>query len=150
MKGYPRWFYPHSAPHRPFKPQQPSKTVVVPDSKENITYSSLNLGELVEKYGTEGRIEVEQDWSGCYYDGDEPSIAVFVVSAKEIENPNYETELETYKKNLASYNKSYEKWKANKTEWAKLKKKYDEEQAEKKKAAELKQLAALKAKYEES
>src|SRR5690606_19462608 len=107
MKGYPRWFSPYSKPNAPYKPQKTFEgTHTRLGTIEN--YESYNLSELVEQYGEDASIYIE--FSEDRYDsGIENDSYVYTTAPRE--NPNYEAELEAYKKKYAIYKEQLAEWK---------------------------------------
>jgi hypothetical protein len=121
---------------KPYKPSAPKKSFTVTERVEKI-----HSGEGTLTITEPCTLEIEKDFSNCYYESDSPSINVFIVREIEKPNPRYERDLKRYEKDLKQYNQ-------RKKEWPKWKKIWDEKELAKTRQRELAQLIRLKKKYE--
>jgi hypothetical protein len=101
-----------------FKPSyynpKPTKTVSI---AERISERIVSYDEVlyVDSDGNNVKIEFEFDYSGCYYEGDEPSIKIKIVTEKvtEVPNKDYNRQLSRFEKEKEKYAKlmiEYKEW----------------------------------------
>jgi hypothetical protein len=137
---YPNWFSSYRPPtlfdKKPQEMISENKTL----SEESIKDFPHTI-EATEDYKIV--LDVDLDYSGCYYEGDHPSVKATIakISKSIIPNPNYKKELDKYEKAFAENKREKEEWK----KWKKI---WDEEEAEKIKLRDLRMLKILKEKYE--
>ena len=132
-------FSPYNKPLAPVKPQEyiPSSEPLFSISLE--PYSSLALtDEIREILVRADSIYIADVDVG--YDDTMDSIQLSFRSSVDHPNPNYEQQLERYAEEYAAYKEELVWWKAEKV-------KYDAKEAEKKEAAERRQLERLQKKY---
>jgi hypothetical protein len=108
----PHGFYKYIKPS--FHGIKPTKMVTV---AERISERTVYDGEVlyVDADGNNVKIEFELDYSGCYYEGDTPSIEAKIVTEKvtEIPNKNYDKQLSIFEKEKEKYAKlmiEYKEW----------------------------------------
>jgi len=112
-------------PRAPHKPSPPPK--IIKGSRNFIVDFDLieeydyPVAEIMKKIKLDNidlekcifRFSSKKDYSGCYYDHDEPSItaSISIFSVEDIDNPNYEKQYKQYLKYLNQYKEKYKKYK---------------------------------------
>lgn len=97
------------------------------------------------------RLDVELDYSGCYYPGESPSVKCFLVAytKEKMENPLYAEQLANYEREKRKHKKQLEEWKKWKIIWDAEQEKLKKMQLRRKEIAERKMFEKLREKYEQ-
>lgn len=151
-------FNPNRKPARPRKPTSPLKRIPAATGGTEIWRSLLyNYGTIVVDDDFREAIAngstlcmVDVDYDYAYYDEqrDIESVTLAVKADVEIDNPNYDKQMERYVEDLADYKVKFAKYKEDLAEWNELKKEYENKLIEEQREREMAELARLKAKYE--
>lgn len=135
-----RGFYPHSKPFKPYKPKEFFEQDTIVENFRKDGYFTLSNEDL-RRYADAGCSLCFESTASEYYGSYEVETDVVVKSGtKKVRNPNYDEQLEQYKKDYAQYKEEYAEWKRKKAI-------YDEWVAECEKVQEINKLKQLQAKY---
>lgn len=150
-KNYPIWFNHDFAPTEPVMPREVSPY----PTTTRLDKTSIMLGRhggefdinwLAEKMAERGVDDpamswtFEHDFSGCYYEGDNPDIVLVQYKKVYPVNKRYAIEMKQYTKALEVYNERMAQWKDLKAKWEK-------EKADEREKSELALLKKLQKKY---
>lgn len=136
-----RKFSPYGKPYRPDKPKEflslPHVLCSLDFAESGWYHSRIKITDEIRDC-IQQATHVELHYEDDYEIGKEARIDF--LTEKEVKNPRYEDQLVAYEREYAVYKEELAWWKAEKV-------KYDAKEAEKKEAAERKQLERLQKKY---